>query len=42
MKGSIASLKPYFINREKDTEYLNMFEQKFIQSGLHPVVYAKR
>jgi hypothetical protein len=42
MKGSIASLKPYFVSREKDSKYLNLFEQKFIQSGLHAVVYAKR
>ena len=26
MKGSIASLKHYFINKEKDFQYLNMFE----------------
>lgn len=42
MKGSIASLKPYFVAREKDFQYLNLFEQKFIQSGLIAVVYAKR
>ena len=42
MKGSIATLKHYFVNREADFQYLNQFEQKFIQSGLHAVVYAKR
>lgn len=26
MKGSIASLKHYFINKENDFEYLNKFE----------------
>lgn len=30
MKGSIASLKHYFINKESDFMYLNLFEQKFI------------
>lgn len=30
MKGSIASLKHYFIDKENDFEYLNIFEQKFI------------
>ena len=34
MKGSIASLKQYFINRESDFQYLNLYEQKFIQSGI--------
>lgn len=42
MKGSIASLKHYFVNKESDFQYLNLFEQKFITSGLHAVVYAKR
>ena len=42
MKGSIASLKHYFINRESDFQYLNLFEQKFIQSGVQAIVYAKR
>lgn len=42
MKGSIASMKPYFQFREKDARYLEMFEQRFIKSGLHAVVYAKR
>lgn len=30
MKGSIASLKHYFVNKENDFQYLNIFEQKFI------------
>ena len=30
MKGSIASLKHYFIEKEQDFQYLNVFEQKFI------------
>ena len=30
MKGSIASLKHYFINKESDFQYLNLFERKFI------------
>lgn len=30
MKGSIAALKHYFMNKENDFQYLNMFEQKFI------------
>ena len=34
MKGSIASLKHYFVNKESDFQYLNLFEQKFIQSGV--------
>jgi hypothetical protein len=42
MKGSIASLKHYFVNKESDFQYLNLFEQKFITAGLHAVVYAKR
>lgn len=42
MKGSIASLKHYFINKESDFQYLNLFEQKFIQAGVHAIVYAKR
>jgi hypothetical protein len=41
MKGSIASLKHYFLEREKDFHYLNNFEQKFIQSGVQSIVYAK-
>ena len=42
MKGSIATLKHYFLEREKDFHYLNSFEQKFIQSGVQSIVYAKR
>lgn len=42
MKGSIASLKHYFIEKEQDFQYLNVFEQKFIQAGVQAVVYAKR
>ena len=42
MKGSIASLKHYFVNKENDFQYLNLFEQKFIQSGVQAIVYAKR
>lgn len=42
MKGSIASLKHYFINKENDFQNLNLFEQKFIQSGVQAIVYAKR
>jgi hypothetical protein len=42
MKGSIASLKHYFVNKENDFQYLNLFEQKFIESGLIPVLYSKR
>jgi hypothetical protein len=42
MKGSIASLKHYFINKESDYQYLNLFEQRFIQSGVQAIVYAKR
>ena len=42
MKGSIASLKHYFIKKENDFQYLNIFEQKFIQSGVQAIVYAKR
>lgn len=34
MKGSIASLKHYFVNKENDFQYLNLFEQKFIQAGV--------
>jgi len=30
MKGSIASLKHYFINKESDFQYLNLFENTFI------------
>ena len=42
MKGSIASLKNYFIEQEKDFHYLSMFEKKFIESGVQSSVYAKR
>lgn len=42
MKGSIASLKHYFINKESDFQYLNLFERKFIEAGVHAIVYAKR
>lgn len=42
MKGSIASLKHYFINKEKDFQYLNQFEQNFISAGAQAIVYAKR
>lgn len=42
MKGSIATLKQYFIDKESDFEYLNQFEQKFISSGIQSIVYAKR
>jgi hypothetical protein len=42
MKGSIASLKHYFINKERDFQYLVQFEQKFIQAGAQAIVYAKR
>ena len=42
MKGSIASLKNYFIEQEKDFHYLSMFEKKFIESGVQSIVYAKR
>ena len=42
MKGSIATLKQYFVDRERDFEYLNLFESKFIQSGVQSIVYAKR
>jgi len=42
MKGSIASLKHYFVNKENDFQYLNLFEQKFIASGIQPIIYAKR
>jgi len=42
MKGSIASLKHYFVNKESDFQYLNLFEQKFIQAGLNAIVYSKR
>ena len=42
MKGSIASLKHYFVNKESDFQYLNLFEQKFIESGLTAIVYSKR
>jgi len=34
MKGSIATLKQYFIDKESDFQYLNLFEQKFISSGV--------
>ena len=34
MKGSIASLKHYFVNKENDFQYLNIFEQSFIESGV--------
>jgi hypothetical protein len=34
MKGSIATLKQYFIDKESDFQYLNQFEQKFIHSGI--------
>ena len=34
MKGSIASLKHYFVNRENDFQYLTIFEQNFIQAGV--------
>ena len=36
------SLKHYFLNKENDFQYLNLFEQKFIQSGVQAIVYAKR
>jgi hypothetical protein len=42
MKGSIASLKHYFENRESEFEYLNSIEQNFIKSGVQAIVYAKR
>ena len=42
MKGSISSLKHYFVNKESDFQYLNQFEQKFIQSGVQAIVYSKR
>lgn len=42
MKGSIATLKSYFLNKETDFQYLNQFEQKFVDAGLNAVVYAKR
>lgn len=34
MKGSIATLKQYFVDKEADFQYLNLFESKFIQSGV--------
>ena len=34
MKGSIASLKHYFVNKENDFQDLNIFEQKFIHAGV--------
>jgi len=42
MKGSIASLKNYFIDKEQDFQYLNSFESKFISAGVQAIVYAKR
>ena len=42
MKGSIAGLKHYFINKENQFQYLKIFEQKFIHSGIQAIVYAKR
>ena len=42
IKGSILSLKQYFIDRESDFQYLNQFEQKFIEAGLQSIVFAKR
>jgi hypothetical protein len=30
MKGSIATLKQYFVEKEADFEYLTLFESKFI------------
>jgi hypothetical protein len=42
MKGSIATLKQYFVDKESDFQYLNLFESKFIQSGVQSIVYAKR
>jgi len=42
MKGSIASLKHYFTNKENDYQQLNHFEQRFIMSGVQAIVYAKR
>lgn len=42
MKGSIAGLKHYFVNKENQFQYLNNFEQKFIHTGVQPIVYAKR
>ena len=34
LQESIASLKHYFVNKDNDFQYLNLFEQKFIQSGV--------
>ena len=34
MKGSIATLKQYFIEKEGDFQYLNLFEHKFIKAGV--------
>ena len=42
MKGSIASLKHYFVNKENDFQDLSQFELKFMQSGIQAIVYAKR
>lgn len=42
MKGSIATLKSYFLDKEADLQYLNQFEQKFTDAGISSIVYAKR
>ena len=42
MKGSIASLKSYFVDKEQDLQYLSALETKFIKAGVHSIVYAKR
>jgi hypothetical protein len=42
MKGSIASLKHYFVNKDTDFERMNEYEQLFISSGYQSIVYAKR
>ena len=42
MKGTILSLKPFFKNNESDLNMLNIYEQKFLQAGVHSMMYAKR
>ena len=43
MKGSILAIKQYFQSKDNaNLQYLDKFQDKFIQAGLKSVVYAKR